>query len=1254
MKLTKKLEREILEVYHKYWDAYLKGDMRIMSSLMDENIRMIGSGQGEVFNNKKETVKYYKATAHQVAGKSEMRNRKITLAAAGNNILVTEESDFFILMDTTWTFYGQGRISTLFGKTGDKRLIIQQHGSLPDARTAGGEQINTDKIKEENIRLKDAVKRRTIELEEKNRKLEIEAALERVRTVAMSMEKPDDILKICEALFKELQKSGFSELRNALINTFVDEKNYFIDYAYSDFTGGTISRIPYSGHPVIERFIREIRKANDAFIEIEITAKELDEWKTFRKSNNEADDSRLDNIKSLFYYFYSIGKAGIGISTYRSVNKRKQNVLKRFRNVFDLAYKRYKDIEKAEAQAKEARIETSLERVRAVAMAMKKSKEVINVCEVMYKELLQLGFTNIRNAQIALKNQTRESYLICAYSDYEVVTLQEAPYNSSPIVKDLFDELEKSKDAFYKREFSGKQFEDWRKWRESLYPLSDGREITASSLCFYLYSIGDGHLGISTYNAITNEQVEIVKRFKNVFELSYQRYADVAKAEAQAREAQVELALERVRARTMAMQKSDELMETSFVLFQQFKELGETSEQISIGIFKEEENIMELYSTLYGSKWKDAARVDLDEPVVMKKIYAAWKERKKSLVIDITGGDLRNYNVYRRKLSNLDYREDRWVIHIAFFSKGVLTFSTTEPHPPETIQLLERFAGVFDGTYTRFLDLKKAEAQAREADIEISLERVRSKAMAMQKSEDLAPAVAVVFQELDRLKLDIMRCGIGIIDKEKISADIWTTTKSENETIVEVSGDESMTIHPLLQGAYDAWLSQKEDYSYELAGEDLLQFYHALSATNFQLPNSQDIGTVNAGARHYYYVTTFHYGGLYAFRNVPFSTEGKTVMKRFAGVFNLTYKRFLDLQRAESQAREAQIEAALERVRAKTMAMHKSEQLSETAKVFFEQFDLLGKIPDRMSIGIINEESQKVELWVTDQSGNEVNHEYFFSLDERTSIAEIYSAWKERKDMIIVDLTGQDLQDWLRFVKEEARLPIDETKIKGRRVQQAAFFSRGFLLFTTHEPVADDIMKLLVRFAKVFDQTYTRFLDLQKAEAQAREAQIEAALERVRASAMAMHSSEDLLQVTHVLREQIALLGEKELESILIHIYDEKNDEFEAWYSYRHPEDEKGVVKNGKQILDWSKTARARKDKEKYHGKDSDYTIVADPTMLKEWYEYLFEVVPVVVELDDRGEILVPDVLYYNYSKFPAGRFCLLPIVKHLTIQRIY
>ena len=59
--------------------------------------------------------------------------------------------------------------------------------------------------------------------------------------------------------------------------------------------------------------------------------------------------------------------------------------------------------------------------------------------------------------------------------------------------------------------------------------------------------------------------------------------------------------------------------------------------------------------------------------------------------------------------------------NVAYFSQGWLNFTTVEPTSPETISLLERFAAVFNLTYRRFHDLQKAEANAREAQIEAGL-----------------------------------------------------------------------------------------------------------------------------------------------------------------------------------------------------------------------------------------------------------------------------------------------------------------------------------------------------------------------------------------------------------------------------------------------------------------------------------------------------------------------------------------------------
>ena len=55
--------------------------------------------------------------------------------------------------------------------------------------------------------LQKLVDEKTADLQNKNRELEIEAALERVRAAAMSMYKPEDLMNVCEILYIELQQA---------------------------------------------------------------------------------------------------------------------------------------------------------------------------------------------------------------------------------------------------------------------------------------------------------------------------------------------------------------------------------------------------------------------------------------------------------------------------------------------------------------------------------------------------------------------------------------------------------------------------------------------------------------------------------------------------------------------------------------------------------------------------------------------------------------------------------------------------------------------------------------------------------------------------------------------------------------------------------------------------------------------------------------------------------------------------------------
>ena len=93
-------------------------------------------------------------------------------------------------------------------------------------------------------------------VEDKNRDLEIESSLERVRTVAMGMRTADDLLSVCKILFEELSTLGFDELRNAMINIANDAKGSFLNYDFKSDTGGSVTHFMYNSHPVIERQVQ--------------------------------------------------------------------------------------------------------------------------------------------------------------------------------------------------------------------------------------------------------------------------------------------------------------------------------------------------------------------------------------------------------------------------------------------------------------------------------------------------------------------------------------------------------------------------------------------------------------------------------------------------------------------------------------------------------------------------------------------------------------------------------------------------------------------------------------------------------------------------------------------------------------------------------------------------------------------------------------------------------------------------------------
>ncbi len=177
----------------------------------------------------------------------------------------------------------------------------------------------------------------------------------------------------------------------------------------------------------------------------------------------------------------------------------------------------------------------------------------------------------------------------------------------------------------------------------------------------------------------------------------------------------------------------------------------------------------------------------------------------------------------------------------------------------------------------------------------------------------------------------------------------------------------------------------------------------------------------------------------------------KTERSNASGLIQKLYDKEKEL---EGLKRELEIEAALERVRARTMAMHKSEELAETAAVLFEQVKGLGAAPERMNIGIVKEDDGLIDFWSTDQGGAQINQLFKGSINEPTTLSKAYNAWKTGKRSIVIELKGRKLSDWLNYNQKEVGLPFKKDLIHERRVHTISFFTHGMIIMSTQEPLA--------------------------------------------------------------------------------------------------------------------------------------------------------------------------------------------------------
>ena len=1001
------------------------------------------------------------------------------------------------------------------------------------------------------------------------REAQIELGLERVRASAMAMQHSNELSDLVATVLNELTKLDFS-LTWCIINIINEADHSNMIWAINP-EGGTEPEsyyMKFEDYPYHHATLKAWKAKKTKFVYI-LEGKEkkiyddylYNETEFKRFSNKAKKANRALNRYVASFTFSNFG----GLQTISSEPLSDENleILERFGKVFDMTYTRFNDLQKAEAQAREAQIEAALEKVRSRTMAMQRSDELPEAANTLFLEVQALGIPawscgyNILSAdkKSSICNMSSEGEL----QDSFLLPLTQHK-SLKPWHKAIINEEE-----FFVYGQKGKDLVAHYKYMESLpelkgtFELFEKAGIKLPTQQFnHLVRFNEGFLLFITYEEVP-EAHDIFKRFGKVFEQTYTRFLDLKKAEAQARESEIELALERVRARTMAMQKSEEIGDVAFILFQQLKSLGGNLWGTGFGFCKADSDIDEYWFANEKGIMPQLIIPNTIDPA-HKEMYQGWKNNLEFHSIEKGGKELKAHYKYMLTVpdvqpifqSMLDDgiafpKWQKW--HAAYFKYGYLLVITTETYENEDI--FKRFAKVFEQTYTRFLDLQKAEEQAREAEIELALERVRARTMAMHKSEELKDVIKVVNDQFVHLKINTEHTGFVMDYKARNDYDIWIADKLEVPSHITIPYFDS-----IYYNRFNEAKKKGEDFfATNLNFKEKNKFYKKLIEYIPDLPEETKEFLFNVPGLAASTVLLDNVC-LYIenFEGIPYTDEENNILMRFGKVFQQTYTRFLDLQKAEAQAREAQIETALERIRSRSMAMQKSNELLEAGELLWNEIIKLG-IDCFTSGYVLMDDNENIGWNYTPNpsTGKILEQAIGIPHKQTTPMRKIAASWKAKEPMCVIELTKKQTIAHQTFVAEKGiNFPFSAkqlVEISPEEIVLHTFnFKQGYLLIVGGEKISKAQIDLMLRFTKVFQQTYTRFLDLKKAEAQAREAQIEAALERIRSQSMGMQTSGDLSNVTNEMFAQLRQFG-GDLYATGIVFCDKHEGLVEQWHS---------------------------------------------------------------------------------------------------------
>ncbi len=223
------------------------------------------------------------------------------------------------------------------------------------------------------------------------------------------------------------------------------------------------------------------------------------------------------------------------------------------------------------------------------------------------------------------------------------------------------------------------------------------------------------------------------------------------------------------------------------------------------------------------------------------------------------------------------------------------------------------------------------------------------------------------------------------------------------------------------------------------------------------------------------------------------------------------------------------VEAAMEKIRNRTIAMQESAEWDEVMQVFFTQMQHLGFDAPAYRVVLRDSQSGKWNYWFFHRSGKRITRSEI-PIGDNNEAPSIYA---EENVSGSNDYEVYEIQsDSKRFQDRELFDQLNDTFDSGEshsKQPDALTICAAYAGSTAVEVVGIKTLsasdeELIQRLAEVMAQSHTRLLDLERSEIQALEARKQASLDRIRGEVASMRSRDDLNKIIPLVWRELTTL----------------------------------------------------------------------------------------------------------------------------------